>query len=118
MNSITLSGVSATAQYTGIPGIYFGLRSISVSLPVSGTLNDISITLSGALTGTKTFKNSITTNIDFKPNEDISITSTGFGANYFASINYIEGGDASCYMQTDYSRPGIFSYGTPWRFRT
>lgn len=118
MESIILSGTDASGQYIARPQISFSVRSVVVDVPVSGTITDASVTISGALTGAYTFNSNANVTLRFKPNEDIYFTTSNFLSNYNAIINYIEEGDMSSYMQTDRSRGGIFAYSTPWRFRT
>lgn len=117
MESIILRGTAVSGVYTAHPGTYMDVRSIIMDLPVSGDLANVSVTLSGAQTGAYTFNDSIATNLSFKPNEDVYITTSNFVSNYGVIINYIQVGDGQCYMQTDTSRGGIFDYAVPWRFR-
>jgi hypothetical protein len=120
MESMILQGASASGMYLGRPGIYMNVESIHFSVPQSGTLTAASVTLSGAY-GTKnyTFSNDIEQiSLPFAPNENVYVSTSNFGAAYGVVINYTQGGDMSSYMQTDYTRSGVFGVPNFWRYRT
>ena len=118
MDSLMLRGSSASGVFTASPGLAFCLQGIVMDLPVSGTLTNTSVTLSGAVTGAFTFNDSVTLQKLFQPNEDIYITTSNFGSNYGVIINYVVAGDPASYMETDMSRSAGGGYQTPWRFRS
>jgi len=118
MESMILRGINASGKYTAFPGAGFLVQNIEFDTPTSGVLTASSITLSGAQTGARTFNKSVTVNLAFKPNEDVYVTTTNFGATYGVILNYLQVGDGDSYMTTDRSRKSIFGYATPWRFRT
>lgn len=117
MESIILRGASASGLYVGRPQVAMYIQNIIMNLPTSGTLAAVAVTVSGSRSGAYTFSDSVVANVRFKPNEDVYITTTNFAANYGAVINYLEAGDPSSYMETDYSKSN-FGYPVPWRFRT
>jgi hypothetical protein len=117
MESMILRGVNASGLYTAGPQRAFYLRNIDFNLPTSGTLANVSVTLSGSQTGAYTFNNSVDVNLNFKSNEDVYVSTSSFLATYGVVINYLEVGDASSYMQTDRTRAEVQAYPTPWRFR-
>lgn len=118
MDSMILRGVNASGSYVAGPQRAMYINSVVFSVPISGTLTEATVTVSGSQTGAYTFSDSASATIRFKANEDVYVTTSNFLSNYGVVINYTEVGDASSYMQTDRSRTGIFSYETPWRFRT
>lgn len=117
LRSTNGSGAGASGVYTAHPGAYFYLQSIMFDLPISGVLSNASVTLSGAVTGAKTFNDNVVLNLAFKPNEDVYVTTSNFLTNYGVILNYIQVGEGDSYMTTDRTRSNIFGYATPWRFR-
>lgn len=118
MDSMIIRGVNASGSYVAGPMRAMYVQNIMFNIPISGTLTAATVTISGAQTGAYTFSDSVVATIRFKANEDVYVTTSNFLSNYGAIINYTEVGDASSYMQTDSSRTGIFSYATPWRFKS
>jgi hypothetical protein len=118
MESLMLRGTNASGIYSGFPGIAFCLQNIVMDLPVSGVTVAPSVTLSGAITGSYTFNDSVVVTKQFNQNEDVYVTTTNFGSNFGVIINYISTGDPSSYMQTDMSRSSGGGYSTPWRFQS
>lgn len=113
-----LRGVNASGTYIAGPGRAMYVSNIMFDIPISGTLTNASVTLSGSSTGAYTFSDSIVASLKFKANEDVYVTSTNFLSNYGVVVNYNEVGDASSYMETDRTRAAVSQYPTPWRFRT
>jgi hypothetical protein len=119
MESMILQGASSSGLFIGKPALAMYVQGITFSLPVSGTLTNASVSLSGAVNNqTYTFNNSVNMVLQFAPNEDVYVTTTNFGSGYSAVINYLTVGDSTSITQTDRTaRPHIFSVETPWRFR-
>jgi len=119
MESMIIQGASASGFYAGKPGMYLSVQNIDFSVPMSGTLTNASITLSGAYGNTKyTFNNDTDVCVRFAPNEDVYVTTSNFAAGYSAIINYIEGGDMASYMQYDTVRISpVEGTNTFWRYR-
>lgn len=118
MESIMIRGTNASGMYVGRPGLAMCLQGVVMDLPNSGTLTNASVTISGAQTGAYTFNGDVTVTKQFQPNEDVYVTTSNFGANYGAIINYVSTGDMTSYVQDDLSQFRGCGYPTPWRFRT
>lgn len=119
MKSIRISGVNASGEYKGKPNLAFIAKKVNLDIPLDELGNtDPSVTLSGQYTGAMTF-HSDNNNIEqrFQPNEDIYITSSNFSGDYSATVNYIEAGDMTSYMQTDISRVNGGIVPNFWRYR-
>ena len=117
MESLMLRGTDASGLYSGFPGLAMCLQEIVMVVPPSGTIADVSVTLSGVITGAITFNNSAKFMKLYQSNEDVYITTSNFKDNTSVIINYISAGDPSSYMETDMSRSSGGGYSTPWRFR-
>jgi len=118
MESMILRGINTSGLYTAHPGCYMSIQNIILDMPLSGVLTNATVTVSGAQTGAFTFNDSAILPLNFKPNEDVYVTTANFLSNYGAVINYIQVGEGDNYMTTDRSRTNIFGYATPWRLRS
>lgn len=119
MEQVIIAGVNASGSIQIDPTQYAYIKSIEIDVPLNevGT-TDPAVTLSGSLTGAHTFHSDTTLDLRFQPNEDITITSDAFTAEYSAVIRYVVGGsNKEVYNNTDTTRKQARFVPNFWRYR-
>lgn len=119
MEQVIVTGVNASGMIKIDPTQYAYIKSVEIDLPLDevGT-TDPQVTLSGSLTGAKTFHSDTALDLRFQPNEDVYITTSNFTADYSSVIRYVIGGaNKEVYNNTDTTRKQARFVPNFWRYR-
>lgn len=103
MESVYISGVNASGVILPQPALKAKVLGLSITAPF-GSATDVTVNISGSVTGLRSFHNSFNGELAFGPNERVNITTNAFTANHSAVVNYILVGDQQMFMELDKSR--------------
>lgn len=113
--NVILQGIGASGVIPSQRALSVVIKSINLNIPLDEMSTDRTVTVSGSITGAKSFHNDVTSSIKFGSNERVVITTQGFTADTSLVIDYIYTGDQSMYMEADPSRQ---RYYIPSRLRS